>query len=97
MELVTRYQDGRSCSFSTSQPTGLDTRPGHPAFHAPGTPPNELLAARWPSGPRSVRGRDGERAPRQFEEAWADGIAWRKTHGIGAREVARVAVRRRAA
>jgi hypothetical protein len=98
MELVTRYHDGRSCSFTTSPPTGLDPRPGHPVFHAPATPPNELLAralAERPQGAFAIV--TPERAPRQFEEAWAEGIAWRKTHGIKTREVARVAARRRAA
>ena len=98
MELVTRYQDGRSCSFSTSQPKGLDARPGHPVFHMPGTPPNELLAsvlAERPKGARAIV--TVATAQKRFEDAWAEGIAWRKTHGIKTREVARVAVRRRAA
>ncbi len=97
MELVTRYQDGRSCSFTTSAPTGLEPRPGHPVFHVPGTPPGDLLAKALAERPKgAIKVITPLTAQQQFEDAWSDGMAWRKHHGIKAREVARVAVRRAA-
>src|SRR4030095_529086 len=39
MDLVTLFQDGTSVTFTTSKPTGLAPRPGHPSLHAPGAGP----------------------------------------------------------
>lgn len=98
IELVTRYADGRSCSFTTTPPTGLDPRPDHAVFHLPGTAPSELLAkalAERPHGAIVTIPPSG--AAERFQRSWAESIAWRKAHGIAAREVAQVAVRRKIA
>lgn len=97
-DVVARYGDGTSITFTTSPPTGLTPRPGHPVVHAPReTSPRALVErAGWerPPGflePASVKG-----VVRLFEDAYAETMAWRKERGISAAEVAAVA-RRQAA
>jgi hypothetical protein len=92
IDLVTLYQDGTSANFTTSRPTGLSPRPGHPSIHAPGTGPLALYSrarAERPKGlTKSIAASD---AARQFEQSYAEDIAWRKHRGISACEVAEVA------
>src|SRR5215212_5706154 len=42
IDLVCEYSDGRSVTFTTSRPTGLDQRPGTQTINAPGTEPEAL-------------------------------------------------------
>lgn len=97
IDLVTRYADGTSATFTTVKPTGLEARPGHAHVHAPELDPAGLY--------RRARG-ERERGPvkpamvasavADFETAYAEEMAWRKQQGVSAGEVAAVA-RRRAA
>jgi hypothetical protein len=97
IEIVARYQDHRGITFTTLPPTGLRPRPEHPIVHAPGLDPFALCErarAGMPEGalhPATV-----SRAVRDFEEGYAQAVAWRKAHGITVDEVVKVA-RRRAA
>jgi len=92
MDLATRYTNGNGSTFTTSKPTGLSPRPGHPMVHSPGTGPLALYARA-----RAERIRDAmhattvERAVSDFEESYAESTAWRKSKGISACEVAEVA------
>jgi len=98
VELVTRYTDGRTCSFTTSKPTGLNARPGHPVFHCPGASVGDLLARTLADRPKgSLVPALPSDAAAKFERGWAESLAWRKAHGVQVGEVARVAARRRAA
>ena len=96
-EFFSRYRDGSGSTFSAAKETGLDPHPCHPVVHAPGTSPLALYAracAERPQGallPATV-----DAAVRDFEQSYADSIAWRKSRGISGAEVAKIA-RRRAA
>lgn len=97
-ELFSRFQDGSSITFSTSRPSGLSPRPGHPVVHAPGITPAELhdrACEERPRRPTNPVSKD--KAATCFEESYAEATAWRKEHGISAVEVARVASRSKAA
>jgi hypothetical protein len=94
VELVTRYVGDTSFTVTGSHDPGLAPRPGHTVIHLPGSAPNALhermLASRPPNGKEEV---DASRAPRRFEEAFAEGMAWRKSHGVSTGEVVKIAVR----
>lgn len=92
LDLVSRYADGRSCTFTTSKPTGLDPRPGHMTFHDPGATTAALvdrLRGERPSGVW-VSITPGE-AVQAFEQAYAEHMTWLKARGLKAGEVARAA------
>ena len=92
IDLAARYQDGTSITFTTSQPTGLNDRPGHPIHNAPGLGVHALLVrARAEMPRRPLQQVTPFTAPRLFEHAYAESMADRKLHGISAREVTRVA------
>jgi len=92
MDLVTLYQDGTSVTFTTSKPTGLAPRPGHPSIHAAGAGPLALYArARAERAKQTMLPTTAENAVHDFERAYAESIAWRKHRGISACEVAEVA------
>jgi hypothetical protein len=95
LEMVTLYADGTSITVSARPATGLDRRPGHPVMNLPGATPERLLdrilSARPEGTMLPVSAAD---APRRFEQAWADGMAWRKNQGISRREVAKVSMRK---
>lgn len=96
-EFACRFTDGSSCTWTTARSTGLADRPGHPVRHLP----NATAASLWKcvtrerpakaAHPASVEG-----AVADFENAWADSIAWRKGKGISRTEVAQVAMRKAA-
>jgi len=97
LDLFARYQDHTSVTFTTSRPSGLAPRPGHPVVHAPGTDAYRLCErafAEMPEG--TLRPVSVDRAAHDFEEAYAEAVAWRKAYGISARETA-AAARRKAA
>ena len=98
VELVTRYADGSVATFTTMRPTGLSARPRHKTLHAPGYDAGGLLhraLGERPAGPFAPV--SPATAVQQFEDSYADYIAWRKRQGISAREVVQVATRKRAA
>src|SRR5262245_1663878 len=74
-EVVSRYQDGTSATFTTSKPTGLEPRPGHLMVNITRATPMELYTracADRPKGallPASV-----ENAVRDFESGYAESI-----------------------
>jgi hypothetical protein len=97
LDLFARYQDHTSITFTTARPTGLGQRPGHRVVHAPEAGAFQLCEralAEMPEG--TLRPVSVDRAAHDFEEAYAESVAWRKAHGVSPREVAEVA-RRKAA
>jgi hypothetical protein len=98
VELVTRYTDGSVATFTTVRPTGLSPRPKHKTVHAPGLDAGALLhraLGERPAG--SFAPVNPATAVQQFEDSYAEYMAWRKRQGISAQEVVRVATRKRAA
>jgi hypothetical protein len=97
LDCITYYADGKSATFSSNPPHGLDPRPGHVVTHLPGAPALDLYERFVRERPKGVfRTAMPDDVPAQFERAWAEGIAWRKQKGISAGEVAQVAQRRAA-
>jgi hypothetical protein len=97
IDVVVRYAGGQADTWTTAAPTGLDPRPGFAMIHAPGTLPSDLVTRA-----RAARRREpilpATRASvvSDFETAYADSIAWRKSRGVSAHEVGRVAQRKAA-
>ena len=92
-ELVTRYQDGVFCSFSTQVSRGLDQRPGDVIVKAPGTDPGDLYDRMLRERPQSPMIQlTAEEVPRLFEKGYAELMFWRRHKGITPEEVAKVAV-----
>jgi len=93
-EVNSAYQDGARASYTNRPASGLDTRPGNIHQHLPGLGVADLFARALKERPRKplcpVSIAD---APRAFERAYAEGIAWRKRHGISTREVVKIATR----
>jgi hypothetical protein len=97
LDLYARYQDHTSVTFTTTRPTGLAQRPGHRVVHVPGADAMQLCERALADRPEgTLRPASVDRAAHDFEEAYAEAVAWRKAHGVTAREVAEVA-RRKAA
>jgi len=97
LDLATFYQDGRSTTFSSNPAPGLSQHPHHRAVYSPGSGALDLLAeclADRPKAPfKQILPDD---VASVFENSYAEAIAWRKTKGVGAAEVARVAQRKKA-
>jgi len=92
LDLATFYEDGTSSTFTSSKPTGLAPRPGHPMVNAPGAGPLALYArARAERAKGRMKATRAEDAAQEFERAYAESTAWRKRRGISACEVAEVA------
>ena len=97
IELVTRYADGTSASFSSMRPTGLRPLPGHRIVNAAGASPETLHARSLEERPKGVlKPVTRFYVQRMFEEGYAESIAERKRIGVSVSEVAEVA-RRKAA
>jgi hypothetical protein len=94
VEFACRFADGTGSTWTTARPTGLGARPGHPVRAivdaAPATLWQAVMRARpaKPARPASVAS-----AVADFENAWAEAIAWRRQNGISRIEVARVGAR----
>lgn len=96
-DFTCRFTDGSSSTWTTARDTGLASRPGHPVRHVR----NATAGSLWkcvtrerparPAQPASVEG-----AVADFENAWAESIAWRKGRGVSRGEVAKVAMRKAA-
>jgi hypothetical protein len=97
-EIFCHFGDGTSATYSTSRPSGLDPRPGHPVVNLPGARPQALVErARAESQGKSITSCTRDGAVKTFEDAYADATKYRKAIGISAEEVGRVAARRKAA
>lgn len=97
IDIFARYQDHTSVTFTTSRPSGLAARRGHPVVHATGADAFRLCEralAEMPEG--ALRPVAVDRAVHDFEADYAESIAWRKAHGLSPKEIADIA-RRRAA
>jgi len=96
-DLVTKFQDGTSLTYSTSAPTALKPRPGHASVNMRGAQPaavlDKMLAMR-PQKPNA--GASFGMAVSVFETAYAEGVAYRKQVGISTREVVKTATRKAA-
>jgi hypothetical protein len=98
LDVVTRYGDRTSITFTSHGPTGLSARPGHPVVNAPGASASALLARARTERPKGLMAPlSTQRAPSDFEDAYGEAIEWRKRHGVSTAEVAKVASLRRAA
>lgn len=92
IDLVTRYPNGDSATFSTVKPTGLSPRPGHAMVNAPEARPLALYMRARSERPRgTMKTVAVESAVLDFETAYAEEMAWRKQKGVSACEVAAVA------
>jgi hypothetical protein len=96
-DLVARFQDGTSLTYTTSPATALKPRHGHPIVNLRGSETvavlDKLLAMR-PKRPHS--GASVGMAVSFFEQAYAETIAYRKKVGISTREVIQTATRKAA-
>jgi hypothetical protein len=91
-DVVCRFEDGTSATYTTAPPTGLDPRPGHPVVNAPGARAQALVErARSESRGKRTKPATRDNVVADFETAYAESIAWRKGRGISAQEVGRVA------
>lgn len=90
-----RFADGGGATFTTARETGLDPRPGHPTFHAPGARATGLYSRAVSERPQHLLAPVSVwNAVHDFEEAYAEHVAWLKGRGISTREVVRVAMKK---
>jgi hypothetical protein len=90
IDLVTSYGDGTSVTYTTSRPTGLETRPGNQKVNARGESSATLyqrLLRERPTG--DMEEWTAANVAAKFEDAYARETAWRKNRGVSAEEVAR--------
>jgi hypothetical protein len=94
-DLVSRFEDGTSVTFSTSRPTALKPRPGHTSVNLPGLEPSAVLEKALAQRPRRViQAVSVEKAVGVFEQSYAESIAYRKQTGISTGEVVGTAARK---
>ena len=87
-DVVSRYQDGTSVTYSTALPTALKPRPGHPTVNLPGVEPLALLDRALAQRPRRThKPVSPDQAVHVFEQGYADSIDYRKQVGISTGEV----------
>jgi len=93
-EMVSRYENGVFCSFSTQMSRGLDHRPGDVHVNAPGSDPGELYDRMLRERPQQgdLVQLVPEEVPRLFEKGYRELTFWRRNKGISPEEVAKVAV-----
>lgn len=92
IELVTRYVDGTTATYTTLSPTGLAPLPGHIHVHVPRTSAAGLLVKAESERPRgAMKPSAAADAARAFVEGYAEGMARRKRIGVSKREVVAVA------
>ena len=96
-EAVCRYEDGTSACYGTSLPTGLEPRPGHIVERMPGAGPSAVWQRAQRDRPRKpMLARSVEYARSDFEQAYAESLAWRKQQGLTRREVVGASMRKAA-
>ena len=94
-DLVTRYQDGTSVTYSTSLPTALKPRPGHPTVNLPGIEPLAVLDRILAQRPRrTLKPASPDQAVGVFEQGYADSVDYRRQVGISTSEVVGTAARK---
>jgi hypothetical protein len=94
-DLVARFQDGTSVTYSTARPTGLRPRPGHPTINVPGLDPIPVLDKAIAQRPRKpLVTVTADQAARVFEQSYAESMAFRKQQGISTQEVVNTATRK---
>jgi hypothetical protein len=91
IELVSRYQDGKTDSLTTLPPTGIQPPPWVKTMRAARAPVadlvRQLVFGRHTGDLKRV---EAERAVREFEENYAKNIVWQKNNGLTPEEVATV-------
>jgi hypothetical protein len=93
VELVTRYQDGVFCSFSTLVERGFEHRPGDVHVYAPDSDAGALYDRMLRERPQGAMvALTVEEVPRLFEKGYSELVFWRKHKGMSPEEVAKVAV-----
>jgi len=91
LDLVSRYSDGSTCTFTNTRARGLEHRPQDKVVHAFGSSADELCTRIMRERPkRNFASVDAEGVVRLFEAAYREQIEWRKKKGISATEVASV-------
>lgn len=92
VDLGARFADGGSVTYTTSAPSGLGERPDHPIHNFPGLAVTDLLAqARTGMPKRPLAPVTPFTAPKLFEQAYAESIAYRKKRGVSLGEIAEIA------
>ena len=96
-DLVTRYLDGTSITFSSAKPSGLADRPGHTVVNLKKMSVAEAFAKAKQDRPQAAYApHQADRAVKDFQTGYAESIAWRKTHGVSRQEVMNVAMKKAA-
>ena len=91
-DVVSRFQDGTSITWTTSKPTGLVPRPGHPMMNLQGQNAAAVMEKARATRPRRpVTPANAAQAVTVFEQAYAESMAWRKNKGISTAEVVKMA------
>lgn len=97
VEISMRLQGGGGFAVTSLPPNGLDDRPDYPIRRFPGALPQTLLSRMRAEKPQAMpESISVDNAAERFEEAYAEGVAWRKQHGISQREVMQVAMKQAA-
>jgi hypothetical protein len=99
-DLVHRHSDGTTVTWTTSPPSGLEDRPGHPIHRVIGAHPAELfLRACREAAATHIDCEPAWRveAAEVFRRAHAESVAWRRQRGPSRHEALRAAGRDRAA
>ena len=96
-DLISRFQDGTSVTYSTARPTALKPRPGHPTVNLPGAgAPAALNRALMLRPRRPLQVVSVQEAAHAFEQGYAESMAYRKGVGISTGEVIGTAARKAA-
>ena len=96
-DIVSKFADGTSITYTSAAPSGLKDRPGHPVVNMRGAEPLAVLDKALAMRPRrplaevSAHGVVGI-----FEQAYADSMTYRKQVGISSGEVMKSAMRKAA-
>lgn len=96
-DVVSRFQDGTSVTFTTAPPTALKPRPGHDSVNVRGSEPVAVLEKAVAMRPRrALTDVSVTSAVGVFEQAYAESMAYRKQTGISTSEVVGTATRKAA-
>ncbi len=91
-DLVTQYEDGRACTYSTLRETGADQPPWATSVKMPDKPLAEVFQAFLQGRPTGeMKPSPAQDFVRVFEEAYARQMDWRIARGVDEEEVRRVA------
>lgn len=95
-DLVTRFEDGSTSTYSTS-PASLDPRPGHACVNMRGAQPLTVLDKALAMRPnRPIADVAVESVADVFRQSYAESIAYRKRVGVSTVEVVKIATRKAA-